>query len=306
MSTRDGTIRPRRLRRDHAGLVAATLAISLAVVTGVPAGEPPASPRLEASPRIQVKILPNGRVVVPDVFGLNARRASEGDRAEANIASRIAVYCNNYRSFFHMEYSFLRRICGPTESQRKRLARDAQRAFHEAIVTYEALLRNPQPRRPGAPVGTSVDPRSLIREGLLRVAETHLPAEEADRYREEIAERIKDRKLMAIQCIVAKLDRELFLSAEQRVQIACSLFAGWDDAWLPTESQMLVADRYCSRIPRERFYGFLDDVQRTTWDEAIRQQVSTSLVQPPDMTFPEDDDLVPGGDRGDARREVVP
>jgi hypothetical protein len=212
--------------------------------------------------------------------------------AAANQGDLTARLIEQNRPVFCVEYHFLRMVCGLTEDERKAFARAAVQSFKDAMARYDEMRRAPQLRPAGAPPRALPDPRKLIQEGLVRVAERHLSAERAARYREELAQRSLDRKRVTIQRLIEWLDQELILSPMQRIELATALTAGWDDAWFPTEFMLANPERYLSRIPSQNIVRWLEVDQRQLFDQLVRNPANIAgVVMNSIAAFPEDEEL---------------
>jgi hypothetical protein len=225
---------------------------------------------------------------------------------QVDMAAQMA---ERYRPYLCVEYHFLRMVCNLSEDERKVVARAVVQAFHEAIGQYEEMRRAPQLRHAAAQPRPLPDPRKLLQEGLVRVAEKHLSAERVARYREELAERSLDRKRVTIERLVEWLERELLLSWEQRKAIGDALTSNWDDSWLPTDVMLAIPERYVSRIPRQHIVAVLDGDQRKLWDQLLRNPINVAgVVMNPVLTIdmPEDEELVAARAAAERKAEVSP
>jgi hypothetical protein len=226
--------------------------------------------------------------------------------AAANQGNLTARLVEQNRPEFCVEYHFLRMVCGLTEDERKAIARAAVQSFKDAMARYDEMRRAPQLRPAGAPPRALPDPRKLIQEGLVRVAEQHLSAERGARYREELAQRNQYRKRVTIQRLIEWLDQELILSPMQRIEVATALTAGWDEAWFPTESMLANPERYLSRIPSQTIVRWLEVDQRQLWDQLVRNPANIAgVVTNMIAYFPEDEELV-AARAAEAREAEVP
>ncbi len=199
------------------------------------------------------------------------------------------------RPYLWVEYHFLRMVCALSEDERKPIAREVERVYKDVMERYEGMRRSGQLRRAGQALQALPDPRRLIEEGVARVADEHLSAAQAARYRAELALRASDRKRITIQRVVEKLDQDLILSSEQRTRLTETLISSWDETWFPSEYMMMSPERYVSRIPLKHLLPLLDENQRDLRTQAIRYPVNaanfvTGPVSIP-SEFPEAEEL---------------
>jgi hypothetical protein len=224
--------------------------------------------------------------------------------------ARVAVANREqqFRSYLRVEYHFLRTVCGLSGEQRKQVARDAERALKEAVAKYNEIQQEMQAnvrfRKPGEPpkVLTLPDPCRLVQEGLANAAEAYLSSRQMARYRREVAERAEERKRVAIENVVARIDQELILSRSQREQLSQTLSSGWDESWFPTTIMLLNVDRYISRIPRHLILPLLDEGQRELWTATSQGQVANAVIVNPLTPLTMQNDLVEDEELDEARR----
>jgi hypothetical protein len=248
----------------------AALCVSLPAYTQVP--KAPEAAKVEVPVQVQGRLAGGG---------------NQGD-----LTARLI---EQYRPTLYREYHFLRMVCGLSEEERKSIAQGAERAFKAAMRQYDEMRRTPQLRLAGAPPRVLPDPRKLIEEGLIRVAEEHLPAERVARYREELVQRALERRRVTIQKVVERLDHELFLSSDQRARLADTLSSRWDEAWFPIETMSINAEQYIGRIPSQHYIEVLNEDQRKLWEYVVRNRtpmvLGLSQVQMFTNDFPEDSEL---------------
>jgi hypothetical protein len=226
-----------------------------------------------------------------------------------NQANLVVQLTERSRPYLNVEYHFLRTVCALSDDERKTLATAAEQAFQEAIAHYDEMRRTPGLRPAGAQPRALPDPRRLIQEGLLRVAEKHLSPERAARYREELAARNVDRKRVAIKRLIESLDHELFLSRPQREELATSLFTTWDETLVMTDLMVLYPERYLAALPRQKVARVLDAEQMKLWDQLLRNAMTTAIFAPTTTLvndFPEDEELAAARAAGVRAGEVSP
>jgi hypothetical protein len=167
------------------------------------------------------------------------------------------------RALLRAEYRFMRTVCAPTKEQRLPIVRQsdawvkaAARQFAEWQMNGQMIAGRPAP---------SPDARSLLVEEISKAVKAHLTPEQFQRYRKEIDARAEDEKAVGVKNLVAKLDQNLVLSADQRDRIAASLTSAWDEAWSQHLQMFRLGDQYMPTIPDERIVPFLDPAQKELW-----------------------------------------
>jgi hypothetical protein len=178
-----------------------------------------------------------------------------------------------FRPILRAEYHLARSVCELTAAERTEIAREGEKALGEAAKAYAEMqqkMMRGQWRANEAPP----DPATMIEEGLARAIRARLPADRAARYESELAKRENDRKCAAVRNLVAKLDQELVLSADQREKISAEMTANWADSWGRNIEPYLNNANYFPAIPRRLLIPYLNSTQRSVWSAV--QQVSTT------------------------------
>jgi hypothetical protein len=166
-----------------------------------------------------------------------------------------------FRPILRSEYHVVRVVCRLTPEQRKSMARAGEQALRDAAKKYVEMMRRPMT----AAQRNALDPRKQIREGLSKAIKSQLPAELAARYQDEIARRDASRKRLAVRNLVARLDRDLILSPEQRDKIGESLSAHWDDSWCQSLEMFMYDYQFLPPIGDQYVAPFLNDAQKKIW-----------------------------------------
>ena len=146
-------------------------------------------------------------------------------------------------------------------------ARGEVLAAGRAAVTKTALefatrqMLGGQPRR-------AFDARRSIQNPIAKTLEPHASADQLAAYAREQAARLARRGEAARVAIVAKLDRQLDLSAAQRRAIEDDLEARWEEAWLrELDDTGMVINNYrpAPDYANACIEPHLDEVQRDEW-----------------------------------------
>jgi len=192
----------------------------------------------------KARAFPARVVAQPAVAVLNAR----ADRRGAQMWS-----------LFRAEYYFIRNACDLNADQRKALARLGGSAVKAAARQFaEAELR--VSRVEGYP-----DPRKLMEDELAKAMSSLITPGQQARYKEEIEKRAASRKQVVIDNLVAKLDQDLVLSADQRTRLVESLSTNWKDAWGQSFEMLMRIDNFFPDIPDHVVVPMLTDHQKEVW-----------------------------------------
>jgi hypothetical protein len=149
---------------------------------------------------------------------------------------------------------FMRLVCQPTKEQFERIAAEAE-------TTHKATMRAPAMRFMAT--GVSVL-RKPITDALLKSVRKVLSPEQAERYHKELELRNQALKRSVALNLVAKVDKFLILSPQQRRKLSKILQDHWQESW--SELQMLMyGSQYFPQMPDAEISRILTDVQKEVW-----------------------------------------
>jgi hypothetical protein len=186
-----------------------------------------------------------------------------------DLDGQIQQFVVQFRPILGAEYHVVRVVCQLTLEERKTIAREAERALKDVARKYAEGMRRPMNMNDRA----ALEPRKMIQDGLLHTAKAHLQAAQVARYEEELSRRRAGRKQLAVRNLVARLDRDMVLTALQRDQIARSLSSHWDDSWGQSLEMFMHDYNFFPPIPDQHVAPFLKDPQKKIWRSTQRSQV---------------------------------
>jgi hypothetical protein len=118
------------------------------------------------------------------------------------------------------------------------------------------------------------DSGRLLQEGLSALMKRSLSAEQWSRYDAERQKRQASRKPIAIGYLVSAIDRELYLTKQQRAALAESFSAHWDDGWDIYLDYMLQGNSFYPAGIDSLVRPILSDVQQKLWQGSQRVNVA--------------------------------
>jgi hypothetical protein len=187
-----------------------------------------------------------------------------------NQEPQVRQFTQQFRPAMRAEYYFLRTACDPSPEQRAKIAQEGEKALREAAKAYAEVQMKPVRIVNGR--AAYPDPRKMIEEAMAKTVKPLLNPDQADRYQAELDKRTADRRRAAASNIVAKIDQDLVLNAEQRAKIAEAVLAGWDDAWCQSLETFLYGDQFYPRLPDNLVTPYLDERQTRVWHGARPNQ----------------------------------
>jgi hypothetical protein len=245
---------------------ALTLATGCAVVAA--ARVPAQAPKAEAPPREAFVKAPAGKRAV-GTTKVEKAVVLPAPAGAVNEQARERQMLQLLRPFLRVEYHVLRGACEPSPEQRRRIARAGERVLRDCApqtpgngAPFQVVINGQAP----APTPRVFDPVKPIREGLVKAAEQYLTPEQLARYKAELKRRDDHWKQSAVRSIVARLDQDLLLTAEQRASIGESLRDRWDGGWVTSVTALMNIEHYFPPIPDSFIVPFLDEPQKEAWE----------------------------------------
>jgi len=168
-----------------------------------------------------------------------------------------------FQPVLRTELEMVRQACPnlPVAARREVLAAGRAAVTKTALEFATRQMLGGQPRR-------AFDARRSIQNPITKTLAPHASADQLAAYAREQAARMARRGEAARVAIVAKLDRQLDLSAAQRQAIEDDLEARWEDAWLREldDTGMVINNfRPAPDYANACIEPHLDEVQRDEW-----------------------------------------
>jgi hypothetical protein len=199
------------------------------------------------------------------------RRAIAVKAPGALLDAQAQQFIQQFRPIFRVEYYFIRNICDLTPDQRRQLAREGERAVKDAARQFAELQQKMMQGgwRPGTQYP---DPHKVLEEVLSKSVTGLLSPGQQARFKEELEKRNANRKQVVLDNLVAKLDQDLVLSAEQRGKISECLSSHWDEAWCQSLNMLMNIEHYFPNIPDNLIVPFLTENQQKSWRRIPKNQ----------------------------------
>lgn len=166
-------------------------------------------------------------------------------------------FAGQFRQLYKSELHFMRLVCQPTKQQYEQIAADGETGLKTATRAFALAMHRPS-------AGAQSDPRKLIADALARSVQTTLSPGQATRYQKELEQRTAARKRAVLLNLVAKVDRLLVLTPEQRAKLHEILENHWNDSW--DQLQMLMyGGQHFPSMPDTEIFALLTENQKTVW-----------------------------------------
>ena len=149
-----------------------------------------------------------------------------------DLADLEKQFTRQFRAAARVEINFVEKVCQPTSEQLQDLE-EALEKYRTDIANKYADKHKREVRGGRQVAGNPFpsDPRDMVRRIVARSVKTSLNAEQVNHFEGEVAERTADRKRAAVGHLIARLDRDLNLSADQRDRLTSALSENWNVTW---------------------------------------------------------------------------
>jgi hypothetical protein len=126
---------------------------------------------------------------------------------------------------------------------------------------------------------TSMDSRTSIRLAIVNVANKLIAPEKLAIYQQEAEKREVSRKRASIACIVARIDRDLSLSAEQREKLTEVLMTSLKSTDYVAPEELTYVQQSVLPLPAKLIEPLLTDPQKEAWRKLPKQRNQIDLEE---------------------------
>ncbi len=187
-----------------------------------------------------------------------------GDQLEQQFAPQL-------KPLVKAELSLIQRVFEPTKEQQKELKKVGEKGLKIAVKKLADVQRKMQQGGWQVPTdGSSIypDPRKPIQETFTETLKAMFPAEKLATYEAEMVKRGEARKRVALLNLVAKIDKDMVLSKDQREKISESLKTNWKSGWDQSLEMFMHGDENVPRPADEMVVPFLNETQKQAWRDS--------------------------------------
>jgi hypothetical protein len=208
-----------------------------------------------------------------------------------------------FEPMLKVELSFVKRVCNLSDEQRRNLIAKSTVWLDEFVADY--VKRGGQPQQMGVWFAggrrQGADPRESIQNGIAKLVKSELPREQADKYAEERRKRTEFTKNAYVENLVTRIDSELILTPEQRVNVAKSLTEHWDKSWQLQLEMFIHGMDMWPAVPDQWIRPHLSPVQQMAWGRLNKRNGNTFFAGfPVDGQVIDDIDLKEGQEEKEA------
>lgn len=181
-------------------------------------------------------------------------------------------FLQQFRQLSKAELNFVRAVCQPNAEQLKKIKAAGDVGLKTTVKKFaEVQKKMQQGIRPGQEPQWP-DPRKLMSDALLKSVKETLSADQVQRYEAELEKRSAARKRAALLNLVAKLDKDLVLTADQRGKLSEALTSNWKDGWGQQLETFMYGDTYMPALPDAQVLPVLTEKQKQIWNSLPKNQ----------------------------------
>ena len=190
----------------------------------------------------------------------------------ANLENLVQQYMNQARPLVRAELIFVRKVCDLDVEHFRRIHQDTETAFKAVMTKFAESQQQGRVRVAGKvqPKPQALDGITLLHEAVDSVMKKDLTPAQFARYRAEVEKRDAFQKQAAVRYLVDAIDRDVYLSDEQRLKLAESLSSHFDPSWKTCLEYLLYANRFFPAGIDPYVTPFLDASQKKIWEGAQR------------------------------------
>ena len=176
-----------------------------------------------------------------------------------------------FRQLSKAELNFVRAVCQPNAEQSKKIKAAGDAGLKTAVKKFAEVQKKMQQGIRAGQEPQWPDPRKIISDALLKSVKESLSADQAKRYEAELEKRSAARKRAALLNLVAKLDKDLVLTADQRGKLSDALNKSWKDEWGQQIEVFMYGDTYMPVLPDAQVLPVLTEKQKQIWTGIPKQ-----------------------------------
>jgi len=241
----------------RAGVLFAVAALALLPFLEVPAAdEKPAAPAKAARPA-QKKAAAAAKEAPPA-----PKKPDDQDDAFAQQFEQ--QFGKQFQYLYRTELHLLRVVCKLTKAQYQKVAADGEPALKATKQKFLGYWRDQQQGKWDRSGKGQADLRETLSAELEKALQKTLTPEQAAAYKKERDLRTAAQRRAVVRTLIAMMDRQLILTAEQRDKIHEVLDKNWNDSWYTYVVRF--GSNYYPEMPDAKILPILNEDQKTIWN----------------------------------------
>jgi hypothetical protein len=189
--------------------------------------------------------------------------------APGNREPLVQQFTTQGRPSVRAELIFVRKVCQLKTEELRKIKSDADLVLTEVVTKLVDAQLTPRARAiPRGQSTSTPDANKLLEDGLATVMKKNLSPEQWSRYQSEREKRTANRKQAAIRFLLDAIDRDLYLSDQQRTRLRELLSSHWDDGWALYLDYVLYGNQFYPQTIDPFVTPILSAAQKKVWQGA--------------------------------------
>jgi hypothetical protein len=192
--------------------------------------------------------------------------------AAGNLGPVIDQFNRQGRPCVRAELLFVRKTCQTSTEQLRTISHEAFDALKNVVTKLAEGQQRPRRVVLNGRIQNVQQPDGgkLLQDALAAVMKKNLTPDQWSRYQAEADKRALARKEIGIKYLLEALDRDLYLSDQQRDKVAESLAAHWDDGWGMYLEYVLQGNQFYPMAIDPYVSPILNEHQQKVWQSTQR------------------------------------
>jgi hypothetical protein len=196
------------------------------------------------------------------------KKAGGPDPAAAVVANRANLtqqFTTQGKPAIRAELILVRRVCQLNAEELRKIKTDADAALSDVVTKLVDAQVPPRVRVLQNRQNAMFDANKSLQEGIRAAVKKHLTPDQWSSYDAEAQKRSANRKRAAIGFIINAIDRELYLSDDQRARLNESLSSHWDERWVLYVDYLMHGNQIYPQELVPYVMPILSDAQKRSW-----------------------------------------
>jgi hypothetical protein len=184
---------------------------------------------------------------------------------QGNRAPMIQQSKNQARPALRAELILVLKVCRLNTEEFRQINRAAQEMLDDVVSKVVDAQLNPRFNIPNGQRRPNIDGGKLLHDGFSAVVQKNLNHERWSKYEAERDKRDAYQKQCTLGYLIDAIDRELYLSAQQRTKVQESLYSHWDSGWQLYVDYLLFGNQFYPTNIDPLLNPILSDSQKKVW-----------------------------------------
>ncbi len=253
--------------------IASAQSITVVFAADAQVAKPAAKPAVVVEKFVKKAVPAKGAVVAEQAVAVGRMQLFNAGLQAGQDDAMAAQLSQQIRPVLRAELHLIRNVCKTSKDEQLKIAAAGEKGLNQLIDSYVEWQKNAQQGRAGQMVTVNAE---AIQRFLLTAIRANLSPEKARLYESEVNLRISADRQASARSLVARLDRALNLSADQKIRIVDALVKSNDQMIENLDMHMYNNEGYFPNIMDRSFLEVLDERQKSIWNSTAKINYGTS------------------------------